>query len=97
MKIWRKLTHFRSGRFKDSQYIISMVQYLEIQDSCNFTYIQYINKLKKAKSNYKEIKSSSIRIREKYFSNDYDQHLKKLKRRESEKAKWKCLRKVFGK
>ena len=43
------------------------------------------------------IKNSNAEIREKYISSNHNQYLKKLKRRESEKAKWKYIKKVFGK
>ena len=77
-RFWTKFIYFRNRQFKDSQYIISMVQYLGIQDPWNFTYIQCINKLKEAKSNYKEIKSSSIEMREKYISNNQKIQIQKM-------------------
>ena len=97
-QFWRKALHYRQGRFKGRNFLISTAKRLQIP-SFNLSPAEILHHLRSAKRDYLTLKRSHQTTRDKYASEDSERaiELKRLRTKEKLKLKWKMCKKYFGK
>ena len=97
-QFWRKALHYKQGRFKGRNFLISTAKRLQIS-SFNLSPATILFNLRSAKRDYVSLKRSHQTARDKYVSEDSERtiELKRLRSKEKLKLKWKMYKKYFGK